>query len=98
MEPSQYIRITHLCTQYQVTEAWFTQFHDNGLFTISTYDAHPCIHIDQIEKVEKALRLHQDLKVNAEGIDIIFNLLEKVERLNADVKMLQSKLNLHQDL
>jgi hypothetical protein len=46
--------------------------------------------------IEKIIRLHNDLNVNKEGIDIIFNLQEKEKQLLKEIKALQNRLGLYE--
>lgn len=97
MENTQYIAIAHLCTQYSVKEELFNNLNDNGLIKITTVEKRPCVHIDSIHTVEKIVRLNKDLNVNPEGIDIILNLLDKVEKLTNEVKEHKKRLKLYED-
>jgi hypothetical protein len=97
MDTKTYISVSHLCTQYQITEQLFKKFHDTGLLKIITIEEKPCITIKSIQKVEKILRLHQDLKVNPEGIDVILNLLKKIDTLSSEVVTLQRKLEIYKN-
>jgi hypothetical protein len=49
-------------------------------------------HEDFLEKIEKLLRLHIDLSINIEGLDVILQLLEKVENLEEELKEAKNKL------
>lgn len=95
MDTKTYISVAHLCTQYQITEQLFEKFHDTGLLKIITVEEKPCVTIKSIHKVEKILRLHQDLEVNPEGIDVILNLLKKIDTLTTEVASLQRKLEIY---
>lgn len=95
METTQFIEVTHLCKQYNVTETLFEHFQDTGLLQITVVETRPCIHIDTINRVDKMLRMHQELGVNPEGIDVIMNLLEKIDDLNNKVNYLKQELTLH---
>ena len=48
----------------------------------------------QLKDVEKMVRLHYDLEVNLEGIDIITNLLKRIEDLQAELLAAENKLKL----
>ncbi|WP_432411247.1 chaperone modulator CbpM [Rasiella sp. SM2506] len=97
MKTKEYITVTHLCTQYEVTTQWFNQLHETGLVHIVTVQKEPCIHLENIHQVDKIIRLHQELNVNPEGIDIILNLLEKIDSLQAEMNSLQSQLHLYKE-
>jgi hypothetical protein len=43
------------------------------------------------------IRLHHELNVNAEGIDVVLNLLEKEMQLRQEVISLKNKLRLYEN-
>lgn len=97
MKAKEYITVTHLCTQYEVTIQWFHQLQETGLVQIVTVQEEPCVHSENIAQIDKVIRLYQDLNVNPEGIDIILNLLDKIDSLQAEMNVLQRKLHLYKD-
>ena len=97
MKTKEYIAVTHLCSQYKVTTQWFQQLHETGLIQVVTVAEEPCVHFTSIHQVDKIMRLHQDLEVNPEGIDVILNLLEKIENLQTELSGLQRKLQLYKE-
>ena len=44
------------------------------------------------KQVEKMIRLHYDLNINLEGVDVIYNLLNQVNSLKKEITDLQNKL------
>ncbi|MDX1461893.1 MAG: chaperone modulator CbpM [Marinirhabdus sp.] len=97
MSTEQYIAITHLCQQYNVTEKLFSKFQETGLISVIEVEAKPCLHVEEVYKVEKIIRLNQELKVNPEGIDIILNLLEEIDQLHQKVQHLHQRLHLYSE-
>ncbi|MGJ8666439.1 MAG: chaperone modulator CbpM [Patiriisocius sp.] len=95
MDTTQFIEVTHLCKQYNITETLFNNFHEIGLITITVVETRPCIHIENIDTVEKIIRLHQELDVNPEGIDVIINLQEKMDALQQEINHLKQRLLLY---
>jgi len=97
MDTTKYIEVTHLCKQYKVTEQLFSQLNDTGLVHVTVVEEKPCVPSQSIHKVDKIMRLHQELEVNPEGIDVILNLLEKVENLTQEVTRLRRKIHIYED-
>jgi hypothetical protein len=67
-----------------------------GLIQIEIIEQNQFIHQDQIRDLEKIIRLHNELNVNLEGIDIVFNLLEKERELRNELNTLKNKLRLYE--
>ena len=89
---------THtICTQYSIEVSFIDALHKMGLVQIEIIEHKPFIHQDQICDLEKIIRLHNDLNVNLEGIDVVFNLLEKEQELRNEVTRLQNRLRLYEN-
>jgi len=97
MNQKNYIALNELCTHYKVEISFFSKLNDMGLIEINTVQKTQCINRDILNDVEKMLRLHQELDVNLEGIDIVFNLLKKIENLQEELNSLKSRLHLYEN-
>lgn len=91
------IAITTICSQYEVEFSFIDALHSYGLLTIETVEKDRYIHQDHINDLEKMIRLHHELNVNIEGIDVVFNLLEKEKALREEVVALKNRLKRFED-
>ena len=91
------IAIKTLCTHYEVKFSFIHELHKTGLVQIVTAEQEQFIHKDEINELEKMIRLYHDLNINIEGIDVIFNLLEKEKRLLEEITVLKNKLKLYEN-
>ena len=55
------------------------------------------IHEDKINVIEKIIRMQKDLNLNLEGIDTVFNLLEKIDNLQTELINVKNRLRLYED-
>lgn len=90
------ISISRLCSQYEVEFSFVDALQDVGLIQFVIVKKEPFLHEDQLGQLEKIIRLHHELNVNVEGIDVIFNLLEKQRRLRAELQALKNRLRLYE--
>jgi len=97
MNRENFIAINELCIHYKVEMSFFSRLNDMGLIEINTIKKVACIHQDRLSSIEKILRLHKELDVNYEGIDIVFNLLKKINDLQEEVKSVKNRLNLYEN-
>ncbi|REE08690.1 chaperone modulator CbpM [Winogradskyella pacifica] len=97
MQNTHLIPIPSLCTHYQIEMSFFTGLNAYGLIEFISVEKTYCIHQDKIADVEKMIRLHQDLQLNYEGIDAVFNLLEKIDYLKSELITAQNKLKRFED-
>ena len=92
------VKIETLCTQYELEVSFFDALDNIGLITIETTETTKFIAKDKICDVEKMIRFHQELNLNLEGIDVAFNLLQKVDELQKELNSVKSRLRLYEEV
>ena len=98
MEVTDLISITTFCTHYNVPTTFINDLQEYQLIEIVVSEQDKYIKVTQINEVEKMMRLHYDLNINLEGLDAVYNLLERVQTLQSEVTTLNNKLRLYEDL
>jgi hypothetical protein len=91
MTTQKLILVEKLCTTYDIEISFINELKNTGLLEVQTIEQTEYIHQDRLANLEKIIRLHQDLNINMEGIDVILNLLQKVEALQNEVNRLKNK-------
>jgi len=86
-----------LCLHYDIEISFVDALNTMGIIHIEIIEQNQFIHRDQISDLEKVIRLHNELNVNLEGIDIVFNLLEKQQALRNELNSLKNKLRLYEN-
>lgn len=97
METKEFISINQLCSTYQVEVTFFNELNEIGLIEITTIEQTPCLHQNLLSDIEKMIRMHRDLEINIEGIDVVVNLLKKVDSLQQNLIELQNRLNIYEN-
>ena len=97
MSTEHYIPIHTICTHYKVETTFLEGLNDFGLIEITTIEQSPCIHQNHIKSLESMIRLHDDLQLNLEGIDTVFNLLERIEHLQSQLQSTKIRLSIYED-
>lgn len=92
MAQQELILIETLCTHYEIEVSFVDSLSSLGLIEIMTVEQTRFIPEDKISDLEKMIRIHQDLEVNPEGIDVIFNLLRKVDDLQSELAATKNRL------
>ena len=98
METTQLISITQFCANYNVPVSFINALQEYELVEITISESDNYLQTNQLNDVEKMMRLHYDLDINFEGIDAIYNLLKQVESLQAEITTLKNKLNFYEKL
>lgn len=96
MNMENLIPIPLLCAHYEVEMSFFTNLNEMGLLEIKTIETSQYIDSDAVYEIEKMVRMHQELDVNIEGIDIVFNLLQKIDMLQNELTALKNRLRLYE--
>ncbi len=91
------IPIPALCIHYKVELSFFNNLSEMGLLEIKTIEETQYIHPDAIYEIEKMIRMHQELDVNTAGIDVVFNLLQKIEDLQNELISTKNRLRLYEN-
>lgn len=93
MRNENFIPLEHLCTHYKVEMIFFNKLSDIGLIEIVTVEKTLYIHEEKITDLEKMIRMHHELDINFEGIDTVFNLLQKIDDLQLELADIKNRLN-----
>lgn len=96
MNEEQLISAHTLCSHYNIEVSFVDALNRMGLIQIEIIEQNHFIHKDQIGDLEKIIRLHKELNVNLEGIDVVFNLLEKERALKDEINALRNRLKLYE--
>jgi len=88
------IIIREYCIQNQVEPEFIVQLENEGLIRISVVDNERYIHVSQLGHLDQYVRWYYDLSVNIEGIDVIQNLLDRIDDMQSEMLRLKERLRL----
>ncbi|MEY2869092.1 MAG: hypothetical protein RIR01_1572 [Bacteroidota bacterium] len=97
MNTENFIPINTLCQHYKVEISFFNTLDENGLIEIQFVDNVQYVHKESIYEIERIVRMHKDLEVNIEGIDVVLNLLQKIDALQAELLRVRNRLLLYEN-
>jgi hypothetical protein len=97
MNIENFIPLETLGTHYNVELSFFSNLNEIGLIEIQIVEQTQYIHQDSIYEIEKMIRMHQELDVNLEGIDVVFNLLQKIDSLKEELMAVRNRLQLYEN-
>ncbi len=96
MKIEDWIPTEDLCTHYRVERQFIKDLRDNDIIEIRRIERRECIPLEQISEFERMRRLHYDMHINVEGLEVVRNLLEKIEALQREKRQLLNRLNLYE--
>jgi len=90
MERDDLIPAKDFCTYHNIEYSFISSLQDSGLISVTSVEQSTYIPSDELQKLEKFVRLHYDLDINVEGIETINHLLEKIEELQKQILQLRN--------
>lgn len=97
MPDDHLISVKELCIHHHIQIDFIQSLYDHGLIELTTVEDQILIPFSQLGEVEKMIRLHHELDVNIEGIDVIRHLLIRLEEAQDEISKLQNKLKFYLD-
>jgi hypothetical protein len=93
MEDQKLVLVQTLCTHYELEASFFESLEEIGLIILVRENEEVYVPEAEVTDLEKVLRLQKELDINLEGIDVIFNLLGKVESLQTELTLAKQRLD-----
>src|SRR5437868_1586752 len=97
METADMILLDEFCKSHQLEISFIHTLEDHGLIQIMQIEQTLWIPTEELPRLEQMVRLHQELNVNPEGIDIATNLLTRIEELQNEIMELRRRLRVLQE-
>lgn len=88
------ILIDDYCKNCSVEMNFIHSLEEEGLIITQIQDNMEYVHSSQLGNLETFSRLYYDLSVNVEGIDIINNLLTKMQQMERELTVLRRQFDM----
>ena len=89
------IMLNEFCSSHQVETSFIQTLEEHGLIETVIVDQSLCIYTNELPKLERIVRLHRELNINPEGIDVINELLKKMEAMQHEIIGLKNRLDFY---
>jgi chaperone modulatory protein CbpM len=86
------IATTDICTYHEVEYTFITSLQEAGLVELRVVDKATYIPESDLQKLERMIRLHHELEINIAGIEAITHLLERVEQMQEEMRVLRNRV------
>lgn len=84
------------CIHHNIDVSFIDTIQGNGLIETIIIEETIFIHPSQLQLLEKIARLHFELSINMEGVETIMNLLQCIESLQNEIKLLRNRLRFYE--
>ncbi|HMC99681.1 MAG TPA: chaperone modulator CbpM [Ferruginibacter sp.] len=90
------ISVKTFCIHHHVDLAFIESLQHFGLIETVVIEEDSFIPEEKLTEVEKLIRLHQELDLNFEGLDVISHMLEKMKAMQSEIMTLRERLGLYE--
>lgn len=92
------IIIEEYCENSRIESSFVSLLINEGLIDVQVANGQMYLYESQLAELDRFANLYYDLSVNVEGIDIIHNLLKKMENMEKELYILRKRLHVHDNL
>ncbi len=96
MEAQELIVLEIYCELNQIEVSFVESLEEFELIAIVKQNNQKYLINEQLATIDKIIRLHNQLNINREGIQVAFNLLQKMEQMDEEIRLLKAKLSLYE--
>lgn len=93
MNSQDLILIDLFCQHHGIEVQFISTLKEYGLVEIIIREEKEYFPLEQLAALEKIIRLHYELEINLEGIDVIMNLLHQMDEFKNQLLVAQNKLS-----
>jgi hypothetical protein len=96
MAREKYILVSHFCNQTHIEVSFVENLHEYGLVTFEEKENDVFIDEKDISEIERMFRLHKDLSINFEGLDVINQMLNRIQKMENEINLFKKRLKLYE--
>lgn len=91
---TELIIITEYCSQSQVDPEFLFSLEEVGLVNFVKRNDECYVYASQLGDLDRYVRWHYELSINAEGIDVIQNLMNRIDNMQQEIGRLKEIIRL----
>jgi len=92
MEKEQFIPVRDFCIHHHLEISFIHILEESGLVETVMREETQYLPAANLSRLEKFVRLHQELSIHPEDLDVVSGLLEHIELLQQKLNGLQSRI------
>jgi hypothetical protein len=96
MDTQNLIPAADFCMNHNVEVSFIHVLQQNGLVEFTTIEEMEYIQPEQLQQLEKIIRLHYELDINLEGIETVIHLLERIDSMHREINTLRNRLRFYE--
>lgn len=91
---TELIIISEYCSHSQIDPQFIFNLQEVGLIELIQQDNEYYIYSSQLRDLERYTRWHYELSINVEGIDVVQNLMNRMEEMEKEITYLKERIRL----
>lgn len=92
MTQKNLIAANDICRYHNVDSVFIGLLEQAGLVEIKVVNKITYIPESELQKLERMIRMHHELEINIAGIEAISHLLQRVEQMQEEMRILRNKM------
>lgn len=92
MNQKNLVAADDICMYHQVEYTFISSLQDAGLVHLKVVDKVTYLPENELQKLERMIRMHHELEINIAGIEAINHLLERVEQMQEEMRVLRNRV------
>ena len=84
------------CTSHAIEQSFIQTLYESGLIDITFIEEDPFVPADQLEQLERIVRMYFEMDINVEGIETIVHLLQQIHLMQQEINGLKNRLHLYE--
>ncbi|MBD0394914.1 MAG: chaperone modulator CbpM [Microcoleus sp. C1-bin4] len=96
MDRESWIPVDEFCIRYEADYSFIEALHESGLIETTIEEEKLFIPVNQLDDLERFVRLHYDLHINIEGIEAIVHLLHRVKDQQNEIRLLKDAIQFYE--
>jgi len=94
MNQKNLIAADDICMYHHVEYTFISSLQEAGLVELKVVDKTTYIPESELQKLERMIRMHHELEINIAGIEAITHLLERVEQMQEEMRVLRNRASM----
>jgi chaperone modulatory protein CbpM len=94
MNQKNLVAADDICMYHHVEYTFISSLQEAGLVELKVVDKTTYIPESELLKLERMIRMHHELEINIAGIEAITHLLERVEQMQEEMRVLRNRASL----
>jgi hypothetical protein len=96
MNRGNMIPANEFCASHNIEITFINSLQEAGLIEITTISETEYLYENQLNELEKIIRLYYEMDINLEGIETVIHLLQKINDMQEEITLLKNRLRLYE--